>query len=59
MFQMNILEILELKLNAIGRIGIRTAKPIFVDSYKNNRSTGSIILIDAQTFETVGAGMII
>ena len=52
-------EVSELKLNAIGRISIRTAKPIFVDSYKNNRSTGSIILIDAQTFETVGAGMII
>ena len=52
-------EVSELKLNAIGRIGIRAAKPIFVDSYKNNRSTGSIILIDAQTFETVGAGMII
>lgn len=52
-------EVSELKLNAIGRIGIRTAKPIFVDSYKNNRCTGSIILIDAQTFETVGAGMVI
>lgn len=52
-------EISELKLNAIGRISIRTAKPIFVDAYKNNRSTGSIILIDAQTYETVGAGMII
>jgi sulfate adenylyltransferase subunit 1 len=46
-------------LNDIGRICIRTTKPLFFDSYKKNRSTGSLILIDEFTNETVGAGMII
>lgn len=49
----------QLPLNAIGRVKIRTAKPLFVDPYNKNRNTGSVILIDAQTFETVGAGMVI
>lgn len=46
-------------LNDIGRILIRTTKPIFFDSYRKNRETGSIILIDEATNETVCAGMII
>ena len=46
-------------LNDIGRILIRTTSPLFYDSYNKNRSTGSIILIDEFTNETVGAGMII
>ncbi|MFL5730538.1 MAG: sulfate adenylyltransferase subunit CysN [Cytophagaceae bacterium] len=46
-------------LNDIGRILIRTTSPLFYDSYSKNRSTGSIILIDEFTNETVGAGMII
>ena len=46
-------------LNDIGRIQIRTTQPLFFDSYRKNRSTGSIILIDEFTNETVGAGMII
>jgi sulfate adenylyltransferase subunit 1 len=46
-------------LNDIGRIQIRTTQPLFFDSYQKNRSTGSIILIDEFTNETVGAGMII
>lgn len=46
-------------LNDIGRICIRVTKPLFYDSYKKNRSTGSLILIDEFTNETVGAGMII
>ncbi len=50
---------LSLGLNEIGRILIRTTKPFFYDSYKANRGTGSIILIDENTNETVGAGMII
>ena len=49
----------ELKLNSIGRIQIKTAKPIFSDEYTKNRNTGSFILINPQTYETVGAGMII
>jgi len=48
----------ELGLNDIGRIMLRAAQPLFFDSYRRNRSTGSLILIDEQTNETVGAGMI-
>lgn len=46
-------------LNEIGRILIRTTKPLIFDSYAENRVTGSLILIDEGTNETVGAGMII
>ena len=48
-----------IEMNDIGRISIRTAKALFYDSYKKNRQTGSIIIIDEQTNETIGAGMII
>jgi sulfate adenylyltransferase subunit 1 len=48
----------EIKLNDIGRISIRTSHPLFFDSYLRNRRTGSVILIDETTNETVGAGMI-
>ena len=51
-------EVTSLGLNEIGRIAIRTAQPLFFDSYQHNRNTGSIILIDETTNETVGAGMI-
>jgi len=50
---------LTIKMNDIARISIRTTKPLFVDSYKTNRITGSVILIDEGTNETVAAGMII
>ncbi len=46
-------------LNEIARIRIKTSKPIFCDSYKDNHITGSIIIIDEATNNTVGAGMII
>ena len=49
----------EIGLNDIGRISIRTTKPLFFDSYWRNRNTGSIILVDESTNETVAAGMII
>ncbi|MDA7915677.1 sulfate adenylyltransferase subunit CysN [Verrucomicrobia bacterium] len=49
----------EIGLNDIGRIVIRAAKPLFFDPYKRNRQTGSIILIDEQTNDTVAAGMIL
>ena len=49
----------EIKMNDIGRITIRTTKPLFVDAYKRNRNTGSIIIIDEGTNSTVGAGMVI
>ncbi|MCL4113203.1 UNVERIFIED_CONTAM: hypothetical protein GTU68_002853 [Idotea baltica] len=50
---------LELGLNDIGRISVRTMKPLLHDSYNRNRITGSVIIIDEATNETVGAGMII
>ena len=49
----------EIGLNDIGRISIRTTKPLFFDSYRRNRNTGSIILVDEATNETVASGMII
>ena len=49
----------EIGLNDIGRVTIRTTKPLFFDSYRRNRNTGSIILVDEATNETVAAGMII
>ena len=49
----------EIGLNDIGRIAIKTTKPLFFDKYSRNRNTGSIIIIDEATNETVGAGMII
>jgi sulfate adenylyltransferase subunit 1 len=49
----------EIGLNDIGRIKIRTTKPLLYDAYKRNRKTGSVILIDEYTNETVGAGMIL
>ena len=49
----------DFKLNDIGRIKIRSSKPLFYDSYKKNRYTGSIILIDPNTNATIAAGMII
>ena len=49
----------EFNLNEIGRICLRVSAPLFHDSYKNNRATGSFILVDPNTNVTVGAGMII
>lgn len=49
----------EVGMNEIARISIRTTKPLLYDKYSRNRITGSLILIDEATNETVGAGMII
>ncbi len=46
-------------LNEIGRVSIRTSAPLLFDSYRSNRQTGSFVLIDSQTNETVAAGMIV
>lgn len=46
-------------INDIARVVLRTTKPLFVDAYRKNRTTGSIILVDEQTNETVGVGMVI
>lgn len=53
------LEDTTLQMNDMGRVLLRTTKPMFIDSYKQNRITGSIILIDEGTNRTVAAGMII
>ena len=47
-----------LEMNDIARVKLRTTKPFYIDSYDTNRITGSIILIDEATNETVAAGMI-
>jgi sulfate adenylyltransferase large subunit len=47
-----------LALNDIGRIQLRTSKPLAFDAYASNRATGAFILIDETTNDTVGAGMI-
>jgi bifunctional enzyme CysN/CysC len=46
------------ELNDIGRVHLTTAQPIFFDQYELNRETGSFILIDPHTNNTVAAGMI-
>jgi len=48
-----------LGLNEIGRVQLRTSTPLFVDEYRKNRHTGSFILLDETTNETVGAGMVV
>ena len=48
-----------IRMNDIARIVLRTTKPVFFDYYRRNRITGSIILVDEGTNETVAAGMII
>jgi len=52
-------EAVELTLNEIGRVSLRTTAPLFFDEYRRNRTTGSFVLIDEATNETVGAGMIL
>lgn len=49
----------EIKCNDIARISIRVTQPLFFDEYNVNRNTGSVIIIDEGTNNTVGAGMII
>jgi sulfate adenylyltransferase subunit 1 len=48
-----------LELNEIGAVSLETHRPLFFDSYSDNRITGSFILIDPATNETIGAGMIL
>ncbi len=48
-----------LKLNELGRISLRTQVPLLLDEYTRNASTGSFILIDPATNETVAAGMVL
>ncbi|MGH8017460.1 MAG: sulfate adenylyltransferase subunit CysN [Opitutaceae bacterium] len=50
---------IEIGMNDIARVQIRATLPIFHDSYRRNRNTGSLILVDEFTNNTVAAGMII
>ncbi len=48
-----------LSLNEIGRVTLRTTQPLFFDEYRRNRTTGSFILVDEATNDTLAAGMIL
>jgi bifunctional enzyme CysN/CysC len=48
-----------LSLNEVGRVSLRVTQPIYYDSYRRNRATGSFILADEETNVTCGAGMIL
>jgi bifunctional enzyme CysN/CysC len=48
-----------LELNEIGKLRLRLSAPLFVDEYRRNRATGSFVLIDESTNDTVGAGMVV
>ena len=48
----------DINMNDIARVKIRATKPLFIDTYSQNRVTGSLILVDETTNETVAAGMI-
>jgi bifunctional enzyme CysN/CysC len=49
----------ELKLNEIGRVTLRTTKPLLCDDYRRNRATGGFIIIDESDNRTVGAGIVV
>jgi sulfate adenylyltransferase large subunit len=49
----------QLELNEIGRVRLRCSSPVMVDPYSRNRTTGSFILIDEATNDTVAAGMVL
>jgi sulfate adenylyltransferase subunit 1 len=48
----------ELAMNDIGEVRVRTAKPLIFDGYSTNRLTGSFVIIEHGTNQTVGAGML-
>ncbi len=52
------LDATQLAMNEVGRVHLRLSEPLFVDEYRANRDTGSFILIDETTYDTVGAGMV-
>jgi bifunctional enzyme CysN/CysC len=47
-----------LTLNEVGVVTLRTTEPVFVDDYRHSRATGSFVLIDEMTNQTVAAGMV-
>ena len=48
----------EFGMNEIGRVSLRVSQPVFYDTYRRNRNTGSFILVDPFGNETLGAGML-
>jgi bifunctional enzyme CysN/CysC len=48
-----------LELNEVGKLRLRLSTPLLVDQYRRNRTTGSFVLIDESTNDTVGAGMVL
>jgi len=48
----------DIKMNDMARVRMRTTRPLIFDEYRRNRITGSLILIDESTYETVAAGTI-
>ncbi|MDZ4826007.1 MAG: GTP-binding protein [Actinomycetota bacterium] len=48
-----------LGLNDIGRVSLRTTVPLFFDEYRRNRTTGSFVLVDEATNDTLAGGMIL
>jgi sulfate adenylyltransferase subunit 1 len=48
----------DVRMNDVARISVRTTSPLFFDSYMTNNTTGSLVLIEEGTNETVAAGMI-
>jgi bifunctional enzyme CysN/CysC len=48
-----------LALNEIGRVTLRTTQPLFFDDYRRNRATGSFVLVDEATNDTLAGGMIL
>jgi sulfate adenylyltransferase subunit 1 len=46
-------------MNDIARVTVKTTRPLMIDTYRDNRVTGSFVLIDDATHETVAAGMIL
>jgi sulfate adenylyltransferase subunit 1 len=48
----------ELRTNDIARVELQLAGPIYVDAYRKNKATGSFILIDEQSNQTIAVGMI-
>ena len=48
-----------LSMNVIAKVQVRTTRPLMVDAYRKNRQTGSFVLVDDTTHNTVAAGMIL
>ena len=49
---------LQLSLNEIGEVQLKLSKPVFFDSYEQNKANGAFILIDSKTNNTAGVGFI-